>query len=404
VNRPTKHIAIVGAGPAGVVAAISLARRGHQVTLVERSIFPRDKVCGECLSATGVFTLARVGAQNVIASLAPSRLIRSRLVAPDNSMHVVELPKPMWGISRCAMDTALVDHARSLGVDVRQPCICESVDDRSVTLRGIGKLQVDLTLVADGKALQNLQLDQRPVSNLTTRVSGFDDLSGSSKTSDIVRQQMIVTPNGKRLGSTGDFGIKTHFTNVAAESQTIELVGFGHGRGYAGLAPIENGRWNVAWSVPRSTITRYGKDFDQLFFDHVASHPRLKSQFANATRTSEWLVCPLPRFAVAGEWPAGVIPLGNAAAALEPVGGEGMGLAMRSAELAAIEIDEAWHENREIDFAALRSRFSQLWRTRIAACRATALLIEHERFAPIALTLARRLPIVARLGMRLVGK
>ena len=42
---------IIGAGPAGSVAAIALARLNWRVTLVEQHDFPRDKVCGECVSA-----------------------------------------------------------------------------------------------------------------------------------------------------------------------------------------------------------------------------------------------------------------------------------------------------------------------------------------------------------------
>ena len=46
-------ILTVGGGPAGALASVLLARRGHAVTLIEQHRFPRDKVCGECLSALG---------------------------------------------------------------------------------------------------------------------------------------------------------------------------------------------------------------------------------------------------------------------------------------------------------------------------------------------------------------
>ena len=54
-------VTIIGAGPAGSTAAILLARAGWDVTLVEQSRFPRDKVCGECLSALGFDVLERLG-------------------------------------------------------------------------------------------------------------------------------------------------------------------------------------------------------------------------------------------------------------------------------------------------------------------------------------------------------
>ena len=67
-----------------------------------------------------------------------------------------------------------------------------------------------------------------------------------------------------------------------------------------------------------------------------------------------------------------MIPIGNSAAALEPIGGEGIGLAMRSAELAVEAIDQAAESG--VDVASLQRSFATLWRWRQISCRATALL------------------------------
>ena len=88
-------------------------------------------------------------------------------------------------------------------------------------------------------------------------------------------------------------------------------------------------------------------------------------------------------------------------AALEPIGGEGIGLAMRSAELAA-----AWLlENPTASVASeLRARFHQLWQTRRLACRAAALAVSAPVIANFALHPldGREAPIA--LMMRLMGK
>src|SRR2546423_11904766 len=109
---------IIGAGPAGSVAAVVLARAGWNVTLIEQHRFPRDKVCGECISALGIEVLERL---DLAAPLHWRKLTRSALVAPDATTALVQLPRPMWGLSRAALDDALLNRARAAGACIEQP-------------------------------------------------------------------------------------------------------------------------------------------------------------------------------------------------------------------------------------------------------------------------------------------
>jgi flavin-dependent dehydrogenase len=106
----------------------------------------------------------------------------------------------------------------------------------------------------------------------------------------------------------------------------------------------------------------------------------------------------LPRFAVASDWPAGLVPIGNAAAALEPIGGEGMGLAMRSAELAALELSAG------NDAGRLRRAFKKLWRLRRGSSRAAAIAMSHPATAGIAVRTISANDAVARASLKFVGK
>ena len=364
------HVIVIGAGPAGSIAAIALARRGVPVTLIERSTFPRDKVCGECLSTLGIDTLRRLGVADGIAAMGPTRLTRSTLVAPDGRSHTIAMPRAMWGIRRSVMDAALVDVARSLGVVIEQPAVVTRIDAGSPVIVHVRRedgttsaIDGAYAIVADGKSAL---LHGRPA-------------------------------------PTDDFGLKTHFRDVDASPDAIELVGLGGGA-YAGLAPVDGGVFNAAWSVPAATMRRYAGDLDRLFADHVASHAWLRRSFARATRVGDWLTCPLPRFAVRDDWPTGVVPIGNAAAALEPVGGEGMGLAMRSGDLAATAIADAIESSRPLDVASLRRAFNALWRRRRLACRAAAIALSDHRVGSLAIDLARCVPSIGRHAMRAIGK
>jgi flavin-dependent dehydrogenase len=352
---------IIGAGPAGSLSALLLARAGWSVTLIEQHRFPRDKVCGECLSATGMDVLARAR----IADF-PSDAIELKYTlihASDGSSCRVELPRPMWGLSRHVLDNHLLERARAAGVEIRQPVRCESLTPHLIVR--------DL---------------------LTNRL---DHLSAHH----------VIVADGKPMGTahpTGDFGIKTHFTGVNGPRDAIEL--FGVNGSYGGLAAIEGDRWNAAFSVPAARLRSFNGNVQALFDQMMNENLVLQKRLHRAKRIAPWLSSPLPRSAVAARWPDGVIPIGNAAAALEPIGGEGMGLALRSAELAASALIQAHQHGVRIDLDRLRADYHRLWRTRSAACRAAALAVSCKSIASWLSLATDGCESLTRAAMSLMGK
>lgn len=357
-----RNVFIVGAGPAGSMAAILLARRGIPVTLVEQHNFPRDKVCGECLSDLAVQVLDRAGLRNRIIAAGAVSMTRTFLHAQDGGTFEIPLPQPMWGLSRRVFDQLLFDAAREAGATIRQPARCESIgsdDGLSVKLRDLRTNSVEqhrpsLVIVADGKGA-------------------------------------LIAPRPPR---NDDLGLKAHFTGVAAARDAIQLYGLnGH---YVGIAPIENDLWNVAMSIPKKRI-QAASNFDTLFAEMKMENRNLLNHFRAMRRVTDWLVSPLPRFGVSSHWPPGVIPIGNAAAAIEPIGGEGMGLALRSAELAAESIAAN-------SIGALPGKFAALWRIRKPACRAAALWMSSPGLCKASVDLLNASPSLANFALRLIGK
>jgi flavin-dependent dehydrogenase len=363
-------VAVIGAGPAGSVAAIVLARRGWRVTLLEQHRFPRDKVCGECLSALGIEVLMRLGLAEAIASLGPVRLRRSIFVPPSGQSLTFALPREMWGLPRSVLDERLATAARNARVSVLEQhrCehvgagVCPTIQVRDLRTNEVRVISPHYVIVADGKA-----------------AFGED------------------RPEG-----TGEFGLKAHFVNLDAPADAILLLGVrGH---YVGVARVGHDTWNVAMSVPQARLRACDGDGDRVLDLMKGENAGLAGIFRCARRAGDWLAAPLPRFGVAKRWPRRVIPVGNAAAALEPIGGEGMGLAMRSAELAGEALDDAARRDGEPDVVALRAAYNALWRTRSRACRATAWAISSPAVAERAVDLALASDAIARVGMKLVGK
>jgi flavin-dependent dehydrogenase len=204
---------------------------------------------------------------------------------------------------------------------------------------------------------------------------------------------------GELPSRTGEFGIKAHFENVDGPRDAIEL--FGCEGLYGGLAAIEGGLWNAGFSVPASRLRRHRGNVAELFDRIVCENAVLARRLARATRVGPWLVSPLPRFPVRRHWPPGIVPIGNGAAALEPIGGEGMGLALRSAELAARAI---LGTNGMPDVQRLAKDYRRLWRVRRPACRAAAAVVSRAGLAGLLEPVMSRLPQFGLAALCWMGK
>ncbi len=107
----TWDAAIVGAGPAGAISALLLARRGWRVVLLERSAWPREKVCGGCVNASAVRMLNEIGVGDVLSG--GTRLDRFSLHLGGKHLEV-PLPEGI-AIDRMTFDTRLVATAERAG-------------------------------------------------------------------------------------------------------------------------------------------------------------------------------------------------------------------------------------------------------------------------------------------------
>ena len=359
-----RRVIVVGGGPAGSLAGLLLVRQGLDVQLLEQHRFPRDKVCGECLSAVGLDVLERAGLIDGLESAQPAVFGRATVHLASGPPIELRLPRPMWGLTRATLDQRLLDAAIAEGVVAHQPVRCERVIGGSRPTATWRDLRTNQITVADA--------------------------------------DWIVVADGKSalLGGvpppTTDIGIKAHFVDVDGPRDAIELFA---GPGcYGGLAAVEGDRWNAAFSVPAATVRGTGGDISKIFASVTLYNSGLSRRLKVAKRVGDWLAAPLPRFPVRPVWPEGIVPIGNAAAALEPIGGEGMGLALRSAELAVTTIVE-----RRQASPLIRS-YRRLWTSRQHACRLAAKIVSNPGASRLIDLANRDDAHVNRLALTLIGK
>jgi flavin-dependent dehydrogenase len=335
---------VVGAGPAGSTMAYSLARQGWQVLLIERDHFPRHKVCGEFLSPEAQETLRSLGLYGHIAALHPVPLGGGQVTAHNGRRVEVNMPGEAWGISRYALDAVLASAAEASGVELWT----------GTTVTGWQQGDQNITIqLRKGQTASTAEVEGNGNSTLHTRAlimaCGRHSLAG-------------LLPNGAKRRSRRSpaklgVGVKCHYARVSMPAQ-VELYLFAGG--YVGINPVENDNANVCALASYKTFARAGRSPTALIKAAARWNPAFgkRLRHAKAVAETECSVAPVDTRRKASAWD-GVPLLGDTAAMIPPLFGDGMAMALRSAELCAPLVDEylrcafSWEE--------LGEQYRQLW-------------------------------------------
>ena len=310
-------ILVVGGGPAGAAAALVAARAGARVVLLERERFPRDKVCGEFVSAEVRPLLRRLGVEDALLAAGATRIESCRVSTRGGSSHDAALAQGL-GVSRARLDATLLEAAAASGVDVREQCpvsapLLDGGRVMGVRLRGEeegGALRARVTVAADG------------------------------------RRSLFVRALHRRLGDpvrTTDrswFGLKVHLEGEAdLLGGRVELHLFDGG--YAGLAAIEGARINVCMMVRAGALRACGGDPGRVLAERVLANPAARGALDGARACGRWLALGPLRFAPRRPAAAGALFAGDAAGTIDPFCGEGIAHALLAGEMAGRRAVEA---------------------------------------------------------------
>jgi len=289
-------VVVVGAGPAGLAAAVQLAHRRLDVVVCEKQTGPPDKACGEGVMPAGRRRLESLG---VIRRLAPAdyhALAGIHYIQEDGSSATGSLPPPGGlGIRRTALTRALADVAAEAGVRLLWGCRVESYNcsrDAVQLQTGCGPLTAKLLVAADG---------------LHSPVRRYAGLDGT-------------LPKRRR------FGLRRHY-RLRPWSDLVEV----HlaERVEAFVTPVGAQRIGVAFLFDPASWSSRGDDplFDRL----LARFPLLAARLNGVTaETRVRGAGPLAQ-PVAGVVARRLVLLGDAAGYVDAITGEGLSLALVSA-------------------------------------------------------------------------
>jgi len=137
----TYDLAVIGAGPAGAAAAFHAARAGLRVVLLDKSEFPRDKICGDGLTARAVVELQKLGLEDEVQKRG-ARIHQFQMTAPLGRV-VAQLkgapgfPDYAYVLPRLQLDMLLVERAAAAGAELRtqQEVTHWDADDSGITLQ-----------------------------------------------------------------------------------------------------------------------------------------------------------------------------------------------------------------------------------------------------------------------------
>ncbi len=366
-------VVVIGAGPAGALAARQLARMGKAVLLVDKAQFPRWKVCGCCLNPGALTTLRDAGLEGLAARCGAVPLQNVELAAGKRRVLL-----PLAGgavLSREAFDAALVRAALEAGVSFLAGVFASLGENRQSVRR---------VLLGQGEQRQEVS------ARLVLVAVGLAGLGLSHETSFAP-----AVEEGSRIGA----GVVAERAPSCYRAGTVHMA-CGTG-GYLGLVRREDGHLNMAAALDVALVRQSGGlgQAAATILDEV--HWPLVPDLAELG----WRGTPgLTRQArcLAGER---VLLLGDAAGYIEPFTGEGMawalttgtavaGLACRAAECWRPEWAEEW-----------ASRYASLVARRQGLCRLAAQALRRPSLVRMLVAVLAHAPGLARPFLhRFAGK
>ncbi|MEE9339243.1 MAG: NAD(P)/FAD-dependent oxidoreductase [Methylococcaceae bacterium] len=324
------NVIVIGAGPAGCVAAALLQNKGHQVTIVERDVFPRFSI-GESLLPQCMEYIEQAGMLEAVNKAGFQLKAGAAFIYQGNQSEFCFSDKFSSGfdttfqVQRDKFDSLLANEAQRMGVEIRW--------QEEVIAADFSAKKPLLTIKrADGMEYQN-------------EASFVLDASGFGR----------VLPRLLNLEKASDFPCRQSlFTHI---EDRIDLSEYDRSRGcivvhpdykdvWYWLIPFDNGRCSLGVVAEPDFLQSIAEDQQQIFQSLIAQEPGLANLLRNAKFDTKIMSLKGYSANVTSLYGEGYALLGNAGEFLDPIFSSGVTIAMKSASLAAGVLDRQLNQQQ----------------------------------------------------------
>jgi len=328
----------VGAGPAGCATSLFLAKHGIAHTILDKAIFPRDKVCGDALSGKVVYVLKQLNPQLI-----------NKYQQLNNSFL------PSWGVKFVAPNGKSIDipFKSDLSKETHAPGFISKRIDHDYEL--FKSLNRNYANIIEGAELKTVRQSNNGIIYCYQKSGTMHEATCKL----IIGAEGDRSIIGKQLGNTTKenlhycAGIRAYYSGVKDlhPQHFIELHFLEELLpGYFWIFPLPNGMANVGAGMLSETVSKKRINLKEDMLKAINNNPNIKHRFADAKLTGKIMGWGLPlgskKRKISGN---NYLLTGDAASLIDPFTGEGIGNAMYSGMLAANHIKNAIAANNFSD-------------------------------------------------------
>jgi flavin-dependent dehydrogenase len=361
MNRQVLDIIVIGGGLAGLCNAIHLSKLGKKVLLIEKNEYPKHKVCGEYIS-NEVLPYLDFLEVNPFDSGAV-RINNFQLSTTKSNIISAKLPLGGFGISRYTLDLVLSEKAKENGVTILQDVV------------------LNITFLKDF-----FQVETKDNNIFTSKIT--IGAFGKRSLLDVKMGRNFIQKKSPYLG------VKIHVKGNFKED-LVALHNFKGG--YCGVSKVENNAINLCYITNYATFKQY-KNIEDFQEQVVFKNNYLKEIFQSSEALFEK---PLSISQISFETKKPVenhiLMCGDSAGMIHPLCGNGMSMAIQSAQLASNLILNYF--NGEIETRKeLEKQYIRQWKRkfslRLKAGHFIAMLFRKDTIASVLLQILKKLPFL----------